>query len=393
MMLTKLVSSQAYKSKTTRALLLVIGLISTIGWPTQGRAGLDEGKAAIEKGDGNSAIKELLPLAEAGDVKAMYLLGNIYYAGLGFPSDAAKAREFYQQAARKGHIASITNLGMMLRDGVGGPKSTVEAIRFLKTSSNAGDPVAMGGLAEIYLYGLGTSKDEPQAVEWLTKAADLGEPVAQYQLATLHATGGAGLTKNLKKAGEWMEKAAKQGHVLAAHYLGNDAIQRQDAKTAGQWVPLAAAGGVAPAFGQYSMMLLAGWGVPQDQKKGIEFLRAAAKAGIAESQFNLGKMYYEGTLGEKNHVLAYEWVARSQLAFGTRSNGVEAAKSFKAEIAKNLSAEQTREIEDRIRGKVNAPPSAKAPGQAPATAQAAEEAPAPITPGGFTGVKAKDSGF
>ena len=92
-----------------------------------GAAGIDDGVAAYLREDYATALRELLPAAEAGDVRAQGLLGFMYDDGLGVPHDDAAAAGWYLLAARQGDPYAQENLGIMLADGDGVPRDYVRA--------------------------------------------------------------------------------------------------------------------------------------------------------------------------------------------------------------------------------------------------------------------------
>jgi TPR repeat protein len=75
---------------------------------------------------------------------------SFYQLGWGVAQDDAKAREWYEKAADKGHADAMHSLG------------------------------------EVYEWGrLGVAQDDAMAAEWYEKAADKGDPVAKSSLEQL----------------------------------------------------------------------------------------------------------------------------------------------------------------------------------------------------------------
>jgi hypothetical protein len=72
-----------------KRLALTLILVSMHAGPVG--AGWDEGIAAYERGDYETALRELYPLAEQGDAKAQNNLGDMYCYGHGVPQDYAEA--------------------------------------------------------------------------------------------------------------------------------------------------------------------------------------------------------------------------------------------------------------------------------------------------------------
>ena len=86
-------------------------------------AGLQEGIAAMNEGDYVKAREHFLPLAEAGDDKAMITIGLMYHQGQGVKKDYSQAMDWYIKAFKKGNGDAYSNVGVMYRDGLGVEKN------------------------------------------------------------------------------------------------------------------------------------------------------------------------------------------------------------------------------------------------------------------------------
>lgn len=86
-------------------------------------AGSQEGIAALNRGDYEEAYRQFLPLAEAGDDKAMITIALLYHQGQGFKQDYNQAMDWYIKAFRKGNGDAYSNIGVMYRDGLGVAKN------------------------------------------------------------------------------------------------------------------------------------------------------------------------------------------------------------------------------------------------------------------------------
>ncbi len=67
--------------------------------PTKYSDEFQAAKEAYERGDYDTALKELRPLADQGDATAQNSLGNMYFFGRGVPQDYDKAIRWYRLAA------------------------------------------------------------------------------------------------------------------------------------------------------------------------------------------------------------------------------------------------------------------------------------------------------
>ncbi len=84
-------------------------------------AGFDEGLAAYERGDYETAYKEFLPLAQTGDAGAQTILGFMYNVGLALPQDYVRAHMWWSLAAAQGNEIAVKN-----RDIVAGRMSPAD---------------------------------------------------------------------------------------------------------------------------------------------------------------------------------------------------------------------------------------------------------------------------
>jgi len=105
------------------------------------QADYESAYAAYEAGDYETAFKELLPLAEAGDAKAQYRLGWMYTEGLGVQQDYAEAFMWYRKAAEQGDAEAQYVLAGMYYLGQGTNQDYVQAYAWVKIAA-AGEAAA-----------------------------------------------------------------------------------------------------------------------------------------------------------------------------------------------------------------------------------------------------------
>ena len=102
-------------------------------------AGFDEGVAAFDRGDYETAVRELRLLVKQGDAGAQYNLGAMYLNGWGVPQDDAAAVKWYRKAADQGHADAQFILGFMYGTGRGVPQDYVAAGRCYRKAAKLGD--------------------------------------------------------------------------------------------------------------------------------------------------------------------------------------------------------------------------------------------------------------
>jgi TPR repeat protein len=94
-------------------------LTSITGAAADGVAGFE----AYEKGDYATALKEFLPLADAGQTSAEAAVGQMYFEGKGMAPDPKQAAKYLEPAASKGNARAQYLLGKLYLsgEGVGAP--------------------------------------------------------------------------------------------------------------------------------------------------------------------------------------------------------------------------------------------------------------------------------
>lgn len=86
-------------------------------WANTVEEQFQQGLAAAEKGDHQTAFQFWKPLAEQGYASAQFNLGVMYSKGEGVKQDDIEAVKWYRKAAEQGHKNAQYNLGVMYYDG------------------------------------------------------------------------------------------------------------------------------------------------------------------------------------------------------------------------------------------------------------------------------------
>lgn len=165
------------------ALAVLLPLISAPAW-----AGFQEGAAAYNKGDFQTAMSEWLPLAQAGDAQAENAVGALYDNGLGVASDEAEAFRWYSMAADQNFPLAMRNIGTMYATGHGVPYNLAQAQQWLGRAAGAGDQVAAKRLAG--LPPVATAPADPVKTPLFSTSSSVGTAPA----ADASAAGGFGTT-------------------------------------------------------------------------------------------------------------------------------------------------------------------------------------------------------
>jgi TPR repeat protein len=155
----------------------------TLAAPGPARAGLEEGKRAYREGDFATALREFLPLAEAGDVTVQNQVAAMYYAGQGTAQDQARAAEWFRRAAERGSPDAQYLLGKLYYHGQGVSQNYDEAAKWLQEAALLGKPQAQALLGSLFFAGQGVAKNDMKAFFWAelaTRAGGLSEEDRQY---------------------------------------------------------------------------------------------------------------------------------------------------------------------------------------------------------------------
>ena len=79
------------------------------------------GLVAFNDGNYEQAMEAWLPLAESGDLNAMYNVGLLYDEGLGVEQDKERALAWYLVPAQEGDVSAQFNVAMIYDFGDGDP--------------------------------------------------------------------------------------------------------------------------------------------------------------------------------------------------------------------------------------------------------------------------------
>jgi len=153
------------------------------------------GLDALDRGDYGAALKELRPLAEAGNARAQYRLGTMFAMGLGVPQDYRQAANWLNKAATQGNAHAQNELGVLYDVGRGVPADPRQAARWFRKAAERGIGAAQFNLASLYQQGRGVPLDPVEAFAWADAATQLGDLPAQKLLDAVAKKGELGLAE------------------------------------------------------------------------------------------------------------------------------------------------------------------------------------------------------
>ena len=115
--------------------------------PTNADALVEEGIAAYDAEDYQRAKDILLPLAEAGDAKAMNIIGLMHDGTPVFPDDPIIECDWYEKSARSGFPSGMYNLSICYSHGDGRKKDPDLMLKWRSSAAKLGHKASLINLA------------------------------------------------------------------------------------------------------------------------------------------------------------------------------------------------------------------------------------------------------
>lgn len=229
-----------------------MGLLERL-FGTKPATGMDDARAAVERGDYEAALAIWGPLAHSGDARAANNIGACFAEGLGVKRDLALALQWLTISAEAGDASGQRNLAALYFKGEGVEQSDETAMRWYRAAADGGDAPAqdmlawmltergdaadhpeiialsrtaaeagvapsMTRLGMIYHDALGVERDAAEAAFWWKRGADAGDPDSQAMLGAAHLLG-QGVARDGVTALVFLIKADRGGSQLALRFL------------------------------------------------------------------------------------------------------------------------------------------------------------------------------
>ncbi|PYH81646.1 putative chitin synthase activator [Aspergillus uvarum CBS 121591] len=215
------------------------------------------------KEDYDRAFPLFVAASKHGHVEACYRAALCFEFGWGTRVEAARAQQFYRQAASKNHPGAMLRMSKACLAGdMGLGKRYREGIKWLKRAAESADEQYNSGPYELGLlhetgYGDDVFLDPSYAAQLFTKSADLGHVEASYRLGDAYEHGKLDCPRDPALSIHFYTGAAQGGHLLAmmalcAWYLiGAEPVLEKDEEEAYEWAKRAAESGLVKA--QYAI--------------------------------------------------------------------------------------------------------------------------------------------
>lgn len=243
-------------------------------------------KAPVKAKPAKPDLVQLLPLAKAGDLEAMYAAGLILEVE---EWKATEATRWFRAAADKGHARAMLHLGILALEGRGRKPDYKEAQGWFVKADAKSEPLAKVQMAKLQIEGIGGPRSLHRADDLCEKAAASlrkeafsGDPEVSAALGWMHLEG-LGTYQSGDKAVEFLKVAAEQGDVRALVMLG--------------------------------MMYDKGKGVTANRTEAVKAYKAAAEKGFGPGQSAYAEMhhvnFWRKSTPIQNEKLAREWFLKA----------------------------------------------------------------------------------
>jgi uncharacterized protein len=303
--------------------------------------------------DFDSALRWILPPAQAGDTEAQVMAGYIYVAGGMHLRDEAQAKFWFGRAAEAGAPAGHLGLGIIALRAANTDAATFAAVEHIRQAAAAdlssghyylgfiyekavgahADPAlaaqhyglaAKGrlraGMAKygyMLFNGIGVPANRVEGESWLRRAGLGGDPEAAAFVADIYATTGSALPPNFAEAAIWFRMAAEAGHKTSARALGTlyatGTGVPHDPDEAAIWFRRSAESGDTQAQSDLASLLLSGKTNPKitEPPPVHEWFEKAAEAGDLIAAFNFAVCLAQGVGVKQDEARAAIWFRRA----------------------------------------------------------------------------------
>ena len=178
-------------------------------------------------------FKDILKLAEAGDIFAQNELADMYLYGYGIEEDEEEGVKWLKKSAEAGYWRSMSKLANCYSDGIGVPQDKLKAIDLYKRVYELGLGNAANKIGFIY----SDQENYEEAVKWYRRGFEKGYDWSGYNLA-YHYYNGTGVPQDELKSLELYKKVYELGGSAsgeAAYKIGGVYLEQEKLGEAYKW--------------------------------------------------------------------------------------------------------------------------------------------------------------
>jgi TPR repeat protein len=208
-----------------------------LGYVAQAQAALDPLSQALKDvslQNYKAALPALQQYANTDQVKALFVLANLYLNGQGVEKSQEKAAELYRKAAGLGFSPAQYALGGLYENGWGVKADLASAMQWYGKAAAQDSPAACFRLGKLLMQRAQTAAtsggaaanpardNAKDAFAWITHASQLGYPQAHYERGVM-LWQGTGIERDKVEAYRWIVTAAQAG-VPEARQLADQIV-------------------------------------------------------------------------------------------------------------------------------------------------------------------------
>lgn len=183
-----------------------------------GAAELRSAAIQIRDGEREAGLGRIQALADAGDLNAHNLLGELYSGLAGVERDRSRSCDHFR-IARESGASAAHNYGQCLWEGAFGSRDFTEARVWYGRGADLGFLRAKCALGNMLVRAEGGEAEPERGVALCREAAEGGEPNAQADMGD-HYGRGRGVPQDYAMARHWYGRAAAQNQRNAAFQRG-----------------------------------------------------------------------------------------------------------------------------------------------------------------------------
>ncbi|MEZ7136608.1 SEL1-like repeat protein [Komagataeibacter sp. SM21] len=267
--------------------------------------------SGMAPGSDPDAVAALTRAAQGGLPTAQYMLGLLHERGWGVAQDRAQAAHWYACAAGQGIRPAQARYGALLLQGVQGARDVMAAETWLRRAAHAGDREAASLLGDMHARGEAAVPCAHEAATWYRMAAEQDHAVACRMLGMLYIQG-RGVPADLTLARMWVKRAAVLGDVAAMTDLAATLLtEGAEADVPGIDFHAAAQAGDPVAAFNLAVSLYRGTGTAPERRQAVIWMERAARAGVVNAQYWLGRMLLGEGSGTADPIRARQWLEQA----------------------------------------------------------------------------------
>ena len=275
----------------------------------------------------DEAFELFKKLAENGNGRAMYFLGEFYSNSIGkIKLDEKKGKEWRIKGKESGDVLAALNVAYSLpEDSDERNRICFELFKDILKLAEAGDIFAQNELADMYLYGYGIEEDEEEGVKWLKKSAEAGYWSSMNDLGNVCYNQG-----NYEEAVEWYRKGFEKGYDrsgcnLANYYCNGDGVSQNYLKALELYKKVYELGGSASGEAANGIGIIYNDN-QNNSEEAVKWYRKGFEKGYDWSGYNLAYCYCNGIGVSQDELKALELYKKvyelGGSASGEAANGI-----------------------------------------------------------------------